>query len=215
MPNMLINENPDPETFSRIKERQDDYIRKINKKMPGFSQNEERFIVVLDDCIETVRDEWTKDKTLGSFFTLGRHSKFVIIVVVHSIKSLPPMLRTNADFIFIYRTGNQQERKKIQDEFIPIFSKKEFSPVFEKYTDNYKCIVVNNTAKEHDTTARFTHYKANLQNEQPVCDPILWKVDKLLMNLIIRKKMKVLKNKENELKKTKERLNDSHHSFVH
>jgi energy-coupling factor transporter ATP-binding protein EcfA2 len=206
MPNMLINDKPDPIIFARINERQGEYIRKINKKNPGFSQNEERFVVVLDDCIETTKDSWTKDQALGGFFTLGRHSKLIIVVVVHSIKSVPPMLRTNADFVFIYKTGNLLEKKKIKEEFISAFDKKEFDPIFEKYTDNYKCIVVNNTAKENDMTARYTYYKANFKVEPKVCDPLLWKVDKLLFKLIYQKKMKVLKNKEKELKKTKSHL---------
>lgn len=203
LPNSLVYDMPDPALFKKINDRQEEYTRKINKKVPGFDQTKESQLIVMDDCIETSRDDWTKDSTLGNFFTQGRHKKLILIVAIHAVKSIPPTLRNNADYVFIFKTSTAAEKDKLKSEYIDVFSnKRDFNDVFSRYTDDYKCIVVDNMTKDsNDITSKFSWYRANASLKPTGCEKLLWDLDKLIYQMIYKRMKARYEKKKAELER--------------
>lgn len=75
----------------------------------------------------------------------GRHFRIFFIIVCQYMTDLPPALRNNADFVFIYREPSITTRKKLFDNFGGVcgdFST--FSHIMDAITGDHTCMVIDN-----------------------------------------------------------------------
>jgi CRISPR/Cas system-associated endonuclease/helicase Cas3 len=111
----------------------------------------------MDDCMHdksVIRDENIKD-----IFT--NQSKITLMLSMQYCMDLPPDLRANVDYVFVFRENNIDNQKKLWKSFFGIFPTFElFQETFMTCTENYECLVIDNTRKSDKIEDCVYFYKA-------------------------------------------------------
>ena len=96
---------------------------------------------------------------------------------------LPPALRANVDYVFILRENIIQNREKLYKSFFGIFPNFDmFSKVMDACTENYECLVLDNTVRSNRIQDCVFWYKAVVRKNFRVGGPELWKMHKKMYN---------------------------------
>ena len=75
---------------------------------------------------------------------------------------IPPVLRTNIDYVFLLRENIQRNRKLLYDNYAGMFPNFEmFCSVLDQCTENYECLVICNCAKSNQIEDQVFWYKAD------------------------------------------------------
>ena len=79
---------------------------------------------------------------------------------------IPPVLRTNIDYVFILREPYIANRKRIYENYAGMFPTFEsFCHVMDQCTENYECLVINNNSKSNKLSDQIFWYKAEEHKE--------------------------------------------------
>jgi hypothetical protein len=74
---------------------------------------------------------------------------------------IPPILRTQIDFTFILRETIVSNRKRLYDNFAGMFPTQQiFDTVMSACTENYECLVIDNTSRSNKLEDQVFWYKA-------------------------------------------------------
>jgi hypothetical protein len=72
--------------------------------------------------------------------------------------------RSNVDFVFALKESKRTNRVRIWEDFFGMFDRKqEFMTVFDQCTQNYECLVLDNTTPNTNIEGCIYWYKANPQ----------------------------------------------------
>lgn len=138
-------------------------IKRQKKARKKFNRNpniDPRAFLIMDDCL--ANDDWKKDKIIREVFMNGRHYKLLFLLTMQYPLGITPMLRTNVDFVFILRDNLLSNRKRIFDHWAGMFPNfKIFCKVMDQCTQNYECLVIDNTSKSNDFQEIVYWYKAD------------------------------------------------------
>lgn len=161
IPKMFIHHEYSNTIIENILRRQMFMVKKHNREKieSGRSSIDGRTFVILDDCLYD--DKWTRDKLMRMLFMNGRHWKVMLIITMQYPLGIPPVLRTNIDYVFILREPIGTNRKRIFDNYASMFPTFEsFCTVMDQTTANYECLVIDNNSKETNLTDMVFWYKA-------------------------------------------------------
>ena len=133
-------------------------MKKINN---GTEKNiDPRAFLILDDCLYD--NSWQKDKNVRSCFMNGRHYKLMFILTMQFALGIPPNLRTNIDYVFILRENIWSNRKRLYDHYAGMFPTFEmFCETMDQCTENYECLVIDNTSKSNKIEDQVYWYRAD------------------------------------------------------
>ena len=94
---------------------------------------------------------------------------------------IPPNLRTNIDYIFILRENIVANRKRIYDNYAGMFQNFEiFCQVMDQCTENYECLVIDNTTKSNKLEDNVFWYKADTHPNFKLCNQQFWDMSRNL-----------------------------------
>jgi hypothetical protein len=147
IPPIFIYGEFQPVILDNFVKRQKMITGKIEKdKNAGVrSKVDPRSFMILDDCMYD--DSWTHDKNIRYLFMNGRHQKVFFLITMQYPLGIQPALRTNVDFVFILREPYLNNRKRIFDNYAAAFPSFEFfCQIMDQCTQNYECIVIDNTS---------------------------------------------------------------------
>jgi hypothetical protein len=162
----------DKEAIERVMARQRKLIHKGHDS-PAF--------MLLDDCMYD--NKFLKDTVIRQCFMNGRHWKILFMLSLQYSMDLPPALRANADYIFVLRENITQNRERLYKNFFGIFPTfQSFNAVMDACTENYECLVLDNTVKSNRIQDCVFWYKAALRKNFRVGSPALWRMNKKLYN---------------------------------
>lgn len=185
IPKIFIHEEYKGEIIDNVVKRQKLILKKINKEngIGGFgasrSKLDPRSLLILDDCLYD--SSWTKDTNVRALFMNGRHLKMFFIISMQYPLGIPPNLRTNIDFIFILRENIVANRKRIYDNYAGMFPTFEvFCQVMDQCTENYECLVIDNTTKSNKLEDTVFWYKADTHGDFKICLQQYWEISKNL-----------------------------------
>ena len=100
--------------------------------------------LILDDCIYDKKV--LKSTAMRDLFLNGRHLHLHMNCAVQYLMDLSPDLRSNIDYVICTRDVIISNRTKLWKYFFGMFSRYEdFSRVFDKCTENFSTIVMDNT----------------------------------------------------------------------
>ena len=177
IPDAFIHSEYDPELIESIMNRQKRKIREC--KMSGRSETgklpENNMFIVLDDMLHDAQN-WKKDKTIKSIFFNGRHFNFLFILTMQYAQGIPPELRSNIDYVFIFNEPSVANRKKIYESYagmIPSFD--HFCNILDACTQNHECLVIKTSGNSSDLKDQIFWYKAEAHSNFRVGHPKLWK----------------------------------------
>ncbi len=170
VPDLFIYGDYDREAIERILERQ--------KKLIGSGKtNGTGSFILLDDCMYDRK--FMKDTCIRQCFMNGRHWKLFFMLTMQYCMDLTPDLRANVDYIFILRENVLQNREKLYKSFFGIFPTFDmFNQVMTACTENYECLVLDNTSKSNKIEDCVFWYKAALRKNFKIGSPQLWNFHK-------------------------------------
>jgi hypothetical protein len=134
--------------------------------------------LIMDDCLADARN-WVKDKKIKDIFYNGRHFKLFSAFCMQSPMGLPPAFRTNIDFTFILKNNNRADRKRIYENYAGCFESQEiFEIVLDNCTEDYNCLVIDNTTQSNRIEDQVFYYKAGHHDDFKLCSNRLWTINR-------------------------------------
>jgi hypothetical protein len=132
-----------------------------------------RSFMILDDCMYD--DSWTHDKNIRYLFMNGRWLKAFFLITMQYPLGIQPALRTNVDFVFILREPYMNNRKRIFDNYASAFPSFEFfCQIMDQCTQNYECLVIDNTSQSAKLEDCIFWYKAEMHGDFRIGAPEFW-----------------------------------------
>lgn len=162
VPPMFIYDEYSQHLIESLVKRQIKVVKKMEKqKLDYGNSNIDPFIFfIMDDCIGDTT--WTKDKNIKTLFVNGRHLKVLYILTSQYPLAIPPLFRTNIDYVFILRDNIINNRKRLYDNFAGMFPTFDmFNQVMDQCTENYECIVIDCVNKSNKIEDIVFWYKAD------------------------------------------------------
>jgi hypothetical protein len=177
-PQVFIHEEYSAELIEKFVKRQKQITKKKRKeeKIYSTSKIDPRAFIIMDDCLYD--KAWTNDKNIRACFLNGRHFNAFFIFTSQYALAAPPVLRNNIDFVFVLREPRVTARKKLHENFagfIPSFDV--FNQVMNQTTENYECLVIDNTTKSNKITDQIFWYKAEDHPDFCLCDKVFWNMN--------------------------------------
>jgi len=175
VPNVFIHEEYRANIVENFVKRQKMAVDKVNqeKALYGQCRLDPRGFLILDDCLYD--NSWTKDVNIRFIFQNGRHVKCMFIFSMQYPLGVPPNLRTNIDYVFILRENIVQNRKRIYDCYAGMFPSYDcFSQCLDQTTENFECMVIDNTAKSNRLEDTVFWYKAENRPAFRLGAPQFW-----------------------------------------
>ena len=174
IPNMLIYEEYEPVIIKKFLDRQISINKQkaIQIKRYNSSDIDNRAFLILDDCLYD--KTWPTDKNIRSIFMNGRHYKIFFLITMQYCMGLPPVLRANIDYVFIFKNNIIKEREKIYNHYAGVFNDfSTFCAVMDSCTENYECVVIDNKIQSNKLEDQVKWYRAK-EADFKMCTPELW-----------------------------------------
>jgi len=175
IPPLFIHGEYSPIILANFVKRQKLMMARIQRDLAGGVQSriDPRSFMILDDCMYD--DSWTHDKNIRYLFMNGRWLKVFFIITMQYPLGIQPALRTNVDYVFILREPYMTNRKRIFDNYCSVFPSFEFfCQIMDQCTQNYECLVVDNTSQSSKLEECVYWYKAELHPDFRIGAPEFW-----------------------------------------
>jgi len=176
MPSLFIHEQYSPEIIANLFKRQKLVTKKMKQQqaMYGKSNIDPYAFLVLDDLMYDA-PTWSKDINIKEIFMNGRHFNLMFLVTMQFSLGLLPAMRTQFDFVFMCKETFISNRKRLHDHYAGMFPTFEiFSQVMNQCTENYECLVIDNTSKSSDISSMIYWYKADSHPPFKLGAPEFW-----------------------------------------
>jgi hypothetical protein len=176
MPSLFIHEEYSPEILANLVKRQKLVTRKMKQQiaMYGKSNIDPYAFLILDDLMYDSQ-RWVKDINIRDIFMNGRHFNMMFLVTMQFSLGIPPAFRSNCDFIFILRETIMSNRKRLYDHYAGMFPTFEiFCQVMNQCTENFECLVIDNSSKSNALTDQIYWYKADAHPSFKLGAPEFW-----------------------------------------
>lgn len=170
IPPIFIHEEYSPEITNNFMKRQKKMADRISH---GESAIDNRAFLIFDDCLYD--NSWQKDKRIREVFMNGRHFKILFLFTMQHPLGVPPHLRTNIDFVFICREPIVSNRRRIYEHYAGIFPTFEaFCALMDQCTENFECLVINNTTRSNKIEDQVFWYKADMHDDFRIGPQSVW-----------------------------------------
>lgn len=119
--------------------------------------------IVFDSCL-TDSNDWKNDILKYLFFN-GRCDKINLIITSQCPLGIPPAIRANIDYIFMFKESMVNNKKKLYEYYggmLPSFDI--FCKVMSYCTENFESLVIHNTSSSNKLSDQIFWYNANLDN---------------------------------------------------
>lgn len=175
VPKLFIHDEYSPELLARYVKRQRMVAKMVKDdvKQYGESRIDPRSFLILDDALHD--PSWKNDKNIKYCFFNGRHVNTSLLIASQSILGLQPELRDNIDYVFVLKTPYKIQREKLYKHFCSMFPTFDsFSKVLDQCTENYECMVIDNTQNSNKIEDMIFWYKAEMHENFRVGAPQFW-----------------------------------------
>jgi len=175
VPPLFIHGAYSPVIIQNYVNRQKHIMQKIMKEQAerGQSRIDPRSFLILDDCLYD--DTWIRDLNIRYLFLNGRWVKVFFLITMQYPLGVPPILRTNVDYVFILREPYMSNRRRIFENYGSAFPSFEFfCQVMDQCTQNYECLVISNNTQSNKIEDIIFWYKAELHGDFRIGAPEFW-----------------------------------------
>lgn len=175
MPGIFIHDEFKIEIVDSLVKRQSMVVKKMRaeEKAMGKSNIDPWAFLILDDLMYDT--SWIKEKTIRMLFMNGRHFKLLYMISLQYALGLPPALRSNVDFVFILRENIVSNRKRLYEQYAGMFPSFEiFCQVMDQCTENFECLVIDNTTKSNKIEDMVFWYKGDIHPDYKIGAPAFW-----------------------------------------
>lgn len=156
VPDMYISKEYDPSLLEKIFTRQMEIINR-----DGGKTESNNIFLIMDDMLADSTN-WKKDRQIRELFLNGRHSNLYFILTMQYPLGISPDLRTNLDYVFIFKENILANRKRIWENFAGVIPKFDtFNTILDQCTEDFTCLVINNNSTSNKLEDIIFWYKAN------------------------------------------------------
>ena len=121
-----------------------DVQNKLMEKYLGKTFPKELHITLILDDIGPVSDVM-KSEVLSWIAANGRHIELrVLILLQHLVKQCPSEIRSQAELVFFFATGNRKLITSVHEEFVGCCEIRIFRSIFGALTENYGVLTIDN-----------------------------------------------------------------------
>ena len=164
VPDLFIYGDYHRDVIEKVIDRQK-RLKSTGKTSPAF--------ILLDDCMWN--KAFLKDTCIRQCFMNGRHWNIFFMLTMQYCMDLSPDLRTNVDYVFILRENVIQNRERLWKAFFGIFPSFElFNQVMNACTENFECLVLDNTSRSNKIEDCVFYYKAPIRKGFRVGSSHMW-----------------------------------------
>jgi len=164
VPDLFIYGDYNKPAVEKVLERQ--------RKLVGMGQGQAAFLL-LDDCMYD--KAFMRDECIRQCFMNGRHWKLFFMMTCQYVMDMTPMIRTNVDYVFVLRENVRQNRENLYKCFFGIFPTFDmFCTVMDSCTENYECLVLDNTKTSNRIEDCVYWYKAPIRRNFRIGSQRLW-----------------------------------------
>jgi hypothetical protein len=175
IPPLFIHGEYNAVILANFVKRQKMIMARIQREQQGGGKSrlDPRSFMILDDCMYD--DSWTHDKNIRYLFMNGRWLKVFFIITMQYPLGIQPALRTNVDYVFILREPYETNRKRIFENYASVFPSFEFfKQIMDQCTQNYECLVIDNTSQSAKLDDCVFWYKADIHPDFRIGAPEFW-----------------------------------------
>jgi hypothetical protein len=175
IPKLLIHDEYTPDIISKYVQRQQKISGKHKKELEtyGYSSVDPRSFLVMDDAMYD--KSWTNDANIRKIFMNGRHYKILFLLTMQFPMGISPALRTNIDYVFIFKENIKKNRERLYDHYAGMFPNLQvFEQVLDQVTQDYGCLVIDNRASGSKLEDQVFWYKADPNKNFKLCNSDLW-----------------------------------------
>eukprot|EP00965_Chrysotila_dentata_P200632 6180082-Pleurochrysis_carterae.AAC.4 len=151
---------PDQCIYSGFDSAKVDAMLRIQRELCKQHKARSLFIA-LDDCMYDKKV--LKGLSMRDLFMNGRHLHITLLNAMQYVMDMGPDLRTQVDYVFALRENIIANKHKLWKFFFGMFETyAEFNRVMEKCTENYSCLVLDNTSRSNDISDCVFWYRADI-----------------------------------------------------
>lgn len=176
IPGVLIYEEYSPDIIAKFVERQRRITEQYNAEVKkyGRSDIDPRSFLILDDCMYD--KGWINDKNIRYLFMNGRHVHVFFAITLQYAMGIPPTLRGNVDYVFLFREPTMSMREKLYKQYAGMFPSFDvFNQVMNACTQNYEVLVLDNRTQSNALTDQVYWWKATAR-EFKMCSAEFWQI---------------------------------------
>jgi hypothetical protein len=148
----------------------------MEEKKYGYSNINPQAMLILDDCLYD--NSWSYWKEIREIFMNGRHIDMTFIYTAQTATNLLPALRQQLDYVFMFFLPGLANRKKLYENYASIFPTFEsFNQVYDSCTQNFECLVIDNTVRSNRLEDQIAWYKADpaiYESDFRICPKEYW-----------------------------------------
>jgi hypothetical protein len=172
IPDSYVYNEFNPDVFDRVVDHQINLTEK--QKMGELGEDVDlRIIIVLDDC--GFDRKALNSKAMRYCYMNGRHAKIILIMAVQFCLDIKPELRTQVDYVVCFKDTNIKSTERLYNNFFGIFENVHvFRKVLSQTTENYGCLVLDNTRPSNTVEDVIRWYRAKERDFQ-FGSPDAWK----------------------------------------
>jgi energy-coupling factor transporter ATP-binding protein EcfA2 len=116
-------------------------------------------LVLLEDCMYD--SQIKKSPLMRKIFMNGRHIGMNILITMQYYASFGPELRTQVDYMYVPITPSLKTQIRLYDDYFGMMpSFKHFRKILMSCTQNWECLVLDNTKATYDISSMIYWYKA-------------------------------------------------------
>jgi hypothetical protein len=173
IPDSFIFDDSDVESKLEliVQDQRDLMMKRQLGKIPA--ETDLRIVIVLDDI--GYNKGVLRSKIVKFIFMNGRHYDIIVILAAQHVMQLTPDLRSNCDYVVCLKESNSTVMRNLYTNFFGIFEKpSHFKNAFDACTQNYGCMVLNNTVQTGDVNDVINWYKATPDREFKLGSKEFW-----------------------------------------
>lgn len=159
-PDLFIHYDIKDTLLKKILTRQSIMIEKQREKALVGKKVDPSGILIMDDCLAR-KKTWAKDENILEILMNGRHYRLTYILTMQTPLGITPDLRLNFDYVFLLKEDSTINKKKLWDNYASSFpTLNAFEKVFNKCTEDFKCMVIDNRKPSNNIQEKVYWFKA-------------------------------------------------------
>ena len=123
-----------------------------------------RALLVLDDCSDDPK--FFHRPLFQKFFKNGRQWEMGLVLALQYGMDIRPVIRTNIDYVFLFREPNEKNRKSLYENYAGIIgSYNDFCDVMDQLTEDFTAVVIDNRKQSNNLSDCVYYYKARIHDD--------------------------------------------------
>lgn len=156
---LYINNEYDEKALQDLEKHQKMVINKYGADAP-----ESRALLIIDDCNDDPK--MLNRPMMQKYFKNGRHMNVSLCLSLQYGMDIKPSIRTNIDYIFIFRDSSESNRKKLYSNFASIIGNYNmFCDIMDIICQDYTALVIDNRVQSNNVEDCVFYYKARTHDK--------------------------------------------------